>query len=183
MASSESTTTLFERVQGFVSENKRAILISATAAAVAAGGVAYYASTSSRTRAEPDVEKGGKKKKPKKKKTVKDADGPILEERVPPPKVEDEDGTFATTLFCGTRLIYLMSFQPTSCLRTSRLQACQPRYVASSLLLTCHLQPTRLGQDTKSGSVQRTRQCCLQGAPIHPSGRVLYTRHSSDTET
>jgi len=91
MASTE-TTTLFERAQGFVSEHKRAILIGA-AAVVAVGGVAYYASTSARPRGEPDLEKAGKKKKSskggKKKKTVNDADGPILEEKVPP-RVDEE---------------------------------------------------------------------------------------------
>lgn len=97
MASSESTTTtLLERVQGFVSENKRAVLIG-TAAAIAVGGVAYYASTSSRpARGESDIEKGKKKKTSKggkKKKTVNDADGPLLEEREPlVKKVEEVEG-------------------------------------------------------------------------------------------
>ena len=88
MAFTETPTTLFERVQGFVSDHKRAILIGA-AAAVAVGGVAYYASTSARPpRGEPDVEKAGKKKKlskgGKKKKPASYPDGPILEENVPP---------------------------------------------------------------------------------------------------
>lgn len=95
MSSSESpaaaASTLVERVQNFVSENKQAIIIGTAAAAIAVGGVAYYASTSS-SRGSTDVEKGEKKdKKKKKKKTVNDADGPILEERKPSKvKVEDE---------------------------------------------------------------------------------------------
>jgi import receptor subunit TOM70 len=95
MASSESSASFVERVQSFVSENKRAILLG-TAAAIAVGGVAYYASTSSRPTIRGDLEKGTKKDKKKsskgkKKKTVKDPDGPILEERErPPAKAEDE---------------------------------------------------------------------------------------------
>ncbi|KAJ8091745.1 TOM (translocase of outer membrane) complex component [Marasmius tenuissimus] len=89
MASAESTVGFVERVQNFVSENKKAIIIGTAAAAVAAGGVAYYASTSSRT----DSDKKGRKKdtrSKKKKSTVNDPDGPILEERKPKAKVEDE---------------------------------------------------------------------------------------------
>ncbi|KAG6895158.1 hypothetical protein C0992_002875 [Termitomyces sp. T32_za158] len=103
MASSESSTFL-DRAQSFISENKRVILIGA-AAALAVGGVAYYASSSSRPRAQPDLEKGTRKEKKKgskggkKKKTVKDVDGPILEEIVPPkPKVESEDPLVDTPL-------------------------------------------------------------------------------------
>ncbi|KAF8876057.1 mitochondrial outer membrane translocase receptor TOM70 [Infundibulicybe gibba] len=87
MSSSESTTaavTLADRMQSFVSENKRAILIGTAAAVLAVGGAAaYYASTSSSAR-EEDLEKAEKRErkkgKGKKKKTVKDADGPLLEE-------------------------------------------------------------------------------------------------------
>lgn len=93
-----SAATLVERVQNFVSENKQAILIGTAAAAIAVGGVAYYASSSSRP-STTDLEKGDKKEKKKdsksskkKKKTVNDSDGPILEERKPKVKVEDEDG-------------------------------------------------------------------------------------------
>ncbi|KAH6904901.1 ADP/ATP carrier receptor [Coprinopsis sp. MPI-PUGE-AT-0042] len=92
---SEHSETLVERVQHFVAENKRAILITTAAAAIAAGGVAYYASTS-RPRPPPDVEQGEKDKKKKsksnkKKKSTKDADGPLLEEIAPKTaKVEDE---------------------------------------------------------------------------------------------
>lgn len=97
---SEQTGGIVERVQDFVSENKCAIIIGTAALALAAGGAAaYYASTSSRPRGPGDVEKAEKREKKKashgkgshgkKKKGVKDQDGPILEERVPPPKVEE----------------------------------------------------------------------------------------------
>ena len=88
MSSAESTVGFVERVQNFVSENKKAIIIGTAAAAVAVGGVAYYASTSSRS----DTDKKGRKKdvRSKKKKTVNDPDGPLLEERKPKVKVEDE---------------------------------------------------------------------------------------------
>ncbi|KAF5391104.1 hypothetical protein D9757_003173 [Collybiopsis confluens] len=97
MSSAESSAaTLVERVQNFVSENKQAILIGTAAAAIAVGGVAYYASSSSRP--STDLEKGEKKEKKKenksskkKKKTVNDSDGPVLEERKPKAKVEDDD--------------------------------------------------------------------------------------------
>ncbi|KAF5309077.1 hypothetical protein D9611_015035 [Ephemerocybe angulata] len=78
MASSSSTdaatSSVVERVQNFVSENKKAILLTAVAAAIGAAGVAYYASTSRPRPPLGDVEKGdgsdassssGKKKKSK----------------------------------------------------------------------------------------------------------------------
>ncbi|KAF8346257.1 hypothetical protein F5887DRAFT_960979 [Amanita rubescens] len=100
----EESTSIIERIQGFVAENKRAVLIGTAAALLAVGGVAAYqyhvASSSAgaggsrrRTKRGVDVEKGegaageagsdGKKRKSKKKKTVKDEDGPILEEVKP----------------------------------------------------------------------------------------------------
>lgn len=110
MSSSTPSTasSVVERVQDFVSEHKRALLIGA-AVVVAAGGVAYYASTSSSSSSPPsengDVETTRKKKKKsgKKKKAAKetDASGPILEEikpqagKVEEVKSEDVDaGTF-----------------------------------------------------------------------------------------
>ena len=85
---------MLERVQTFVSEHKQAIIIGASVA-VAVGGVAYYASTSRQSRPPSGDLEGGtaksrSKKKSKKRKSVKDADGPILEEIEPKPKVEDE---------------------------------------------------------------------------------------------
>lgn len=94
MASSEPTASLVERVQGFVSENKSAILIGA-AAAIVVGGGAYYASTSSKPRGTGDLEKADRKERKKagktgkKKKTLKDKDGPILEEREGKVEVEE----------------------------------------------------------------------------------------------
>ncbi|KAI0942715.1 hypothetical protein AcW1_003272 [Taiwanofungus camphoratus] len=95
MSSSTSSQGVVDRVQSFVSENKRAILIGTAAALVAIGGVAYYASTSRGPGGEGDAEKGERKKdkkktskSSKKRKSVKDKDGPILEERSP--KVADE---------------------------------------------------------------------------------------------
>ena len=91
MSSSTSSQGVVERVQNFVSEHKHAVLIATAAAVVAVGGVAYYASTSRGPGG--DVEKGeGKKdkKKSKKRKTVKDEDGPILEERKLKPAAVEE---------------------------------------------------------------------------------------------
>lgn len=82
--------SLIERVETFVSENKRVIILG-TAALAALAGVAYYASTSRGT-AEGDVEKGRKDKKKGKKRKGKDRDdSPILEEKAQP-KVEVEEG-------------------------------------------------------------------------------------------
>lgn len=82
MSNSDSPAPgLVDRVQSFVSENKRAILIGTAVAAVA---VAYYAS-SSRPGRSPKKDK----KKNKKRKTDQDVGGPILEERAP--KVPDTD--------------------------------------------------------------------------------------------
>lgn len=84
MSSSEPAQSVVERVQHFVSENKKVVLIGAAVAAVAIGGAAYYASTSG-----SDEDKGARKKdkkkskSSKKKKSVGDADGPLLEEVSP----------------------------------------------------------------------------------------------------
>jgi mitochondrial import receptor subunit TOM70 len=86
MAPAEASSTLIERVQGFVSENKRAVIIGTAAAVLAVGGVAYYASTSRGPGADLEKgkgkgsKKGGSSSGSKKRKTVKDDDGPILEE-------------------------------------------------------------------------------------------------------
>ena len=84
-----SSSGLLTRVQNFLSENKKAVIIGTTTAVIAIGGAAYYASSSRTARDEDiDSEKGEKKKdkkkyKGKKKKAVKDKDGPLLEERKP----------------------------------------------------------------------------------------------------
>ena len=92
MTTEATSQSVLDRVQSFVSEHKQAIIIGASVA-IAVGGVAYYASTSSSRGPSGDLEGGtGKprKKKSKKRKTVKDTDGPILEEVSPKPKVEDD---------------------------------------------------------------------------------------------
>ncbi|TRM66757.1 mitochondrial outer membrane translocase receptor TOM70 [Schizophyllum amplum] len=93
MSSSESSAGLLEKVQTFVAENRRAVLIGSAAAALAVGGAVYLASTS--RPGAPDVEKAAKKAKKaakggKKRKTVKDKDGPILEERKPKATAEED---------------------------------------------------------------------------------------------
>lgn len=91
MSSSTSSQGVVDRVQNFVSEHKHAVLLGTAAALVAIGGVAYYASSSRGPGG--DVERGeGKKdkKKSKKRKTVKDEDGPLLEERKPKPAAVEE---------------------------------------------------------------------------------------------
>jgi import receptor subunit TOM70 len=101
MAPADSTPTLVERVTDFVSENKRAILVG-TAAVLAVGGVLYVSSASSSRARAQDLEKGEKgqadKKKSSKKKTVKDADGPILEERKPKKSKVEDVGMYRTFL-------------------------------------------------------------------------------------
>ena len=74
------TDSVLDRLQSFVSDNKRALLIGAAAAAVAAGAVVYYASAS-----QPGAGDGKRRKEKKAKKTKKvgEDDGPILEEREP----------------------------------------------------------------------------------------------------
>lgn len=91
--STTSSTSYFERIQDFVAENKKAVLIGSAAAALAVGGAVYYASTSRGPGG--DLEKGkgktrDKKKSSKKRKTVNDADGPLLEEIKP--KVVEVEG-------------------------------------------------------------------------------------------
>ena len=91
MSSSTSSQGVVDRVQNFVSEHKHAVLLGTAAALVAIGGVAYYASSSRGPGG--DVERGEGKKdkqKSKKRKTVKDEDGPLLEERKPKPAAVEE---------------------------------------------------------------------------------------------
>lgn len=82
----DAAPSYIERVQDFVSENRRAILV-ATAAALVAAGAVYYASSS-----RPSSSKGKSKDKKPKKKSVNDSDGPIIEEIQP--KDQDVDGVF-----------------------------------------------------------------------------------------
>ncbi len=89
----ESTNSLVERVQDFVSEHKKAILI-ATAAAAVAAGIAYVQYSRISTGKEPESAEGKKKKKSSSKATKKKKtdDGPLLEERKP--KVNGAPGRF-----------------------------------------------------------------------------------------
>ena len=77
MSNSDSSAQGFvDRVQSFVTENKRAIIIG-TALAVAAGGVALYASTSSSSNVSRDKKDRKKSGKPK----SRDIEtGPVIEE-------------------------------------------------------------------------------------------------------
>lgn len=78
MSNADSSAQGFaDRVQSFVTENKRAILIGA-ALAVAAGGVALYASASSSPQTPGD--KKDKRKRPAKPKPHDVESGPVIEE-------------------------------------------------------------------------------------------------------
>lgn len=84
MSNTDSSAQGFvDRVQSFVTENKRAILVCA-ALAVAAGGVALYASASSPPTTPGD--RKDKRKRPAKPKPYDVESGPVIEE-VP---VEDQ---------------------------------------------------------------------------------------------
>nr|GAT49152.1 ADP/ATP carrier receptor [Mycena chlorophos] len=85
----EPTPGLVDRVQSFVAENKTALLIGA--GVLAAGGAAYYVATAGSSSASTDKKKKGSSgKKRSGGKSVRDADGPILEERKPKPQVDEE---------------------------------------------------------------------------------------------
>ena len=81
----DAAPSCLDRIQHFVSDNRRAIIL-ATAAAVVAAGAAYYASSSAR----PPSGKGKSKERKPKKKSANDTDGPIIEEIKP--TVEDVEG-------------------------------------------------------------------------------------------
>ena len=81
----EPTPGVIDRVQTFVSEHRRAVLITAAVAVAALGATAYYASTSRGDAERAARRRKERKDKGKKKKTVKDEDGPILEEVEPKP--------------------------------------------------------------------------------------------------
>ncbi|KAJ7705649.1 hypothetical protein B0H16DRAFT_701526 [Mycena metata] len=89
---SETSPGIVDRVQAFVEEHKTAILIGA-GVAVAVGGAAYYASTSaaSEERDRRERKKGLKPPKISKRKSLRDPDGPILEERKPKVEPLDEE--------------------------------------------------------------------------------------------
>ena len=86
-SSSPAAPSVVERVHSFVSEHRRAVLITAAVAVAAIGGAAYYASTSTRGDGDKGARRKDKKKGGKKRKHGKDEEGPILEEIEP--KVDD----------------------------------------------------------------------------------------------
>jgi import receptor subunit TOM70 len=111
MAPESTTQSLVERVQGFVSEHRRAILIGTAAAAIAVGGAVYYASTSSPRTLVVDGERRSREKKKgakpsKKRKTTKDMDGPILEERSPKATSAVDEGQGSTCARTARTLIF-----------------------------------------------------------------------------
>ncbi|KAG9042909.1 TOM (translocase of outer membrane) complex component [Tulasnella sp. UAMH 9824] len=98
-SSSSASDGLIDKIQNFVAENKKAVIIGSV---VAAGGVGYYMYSRSSASSASDsnsLDSGDKKKKKKsgesgKKKGVNDPDGPLLEERKP--KIQtDETSTDA----------------------------------------------------------------------------------------
>lgn len=84
--STDTSEGLLQRVESFVSDNRK-VIIAGAAFAVAASGVGYYLYASrNAAKPTPDLEKAPnakKKKGSKKKKVVGNSDGPILEERKP----------------------------------------------------------------------------------------------------
>jgi import receptor subunit TOM70 len=114
-----SEDTLVERVSSFISENKRGIVIGVAAAAVAVGGVAYYVASSRRDGGARDEESlwSGKKRDKKKKrpsKTVKDHDGPILEERKAKGPEAEDDGCVYIFFASVSRSLVLWRTRQTS---------------------------------------------------------------------
>ncbi|KAJ7186977.1 hypothetical protein C8R46DRAFT_1058486 [Mycena filopes] len=93
---SETSPGIVDRVFTFVEEHKTAVLIGA-GVAVAVGGAAYYASTSGGSddrdgSLRRDRKKGAKLPKTSKRRSLKDPDGPILEERKPKAEpIEEEE--------------------------------------------------------------------------------------------
>lgn len=114
--------TLAHRVSSFVADNKRTLVVGA-AAAVAVGGVGYYLYSQRggpSSSPKDDIERNDapvglsdapakKKPKGKKRKTVKDKDGPILEERKPTSTgasvADDSEGVPASVKDLGAHLI------------------------------------------------------------------------------
>jgi hypothetical protein len=87
----DASEGLLQRIESFVSDNRKVILVGAAFVA-AAGGVGYYLYASrDATKPRHDLEKAreGKKKRKNKKKKVGEDDGPVLEERSPRPMPSD----------------------------------------------------------------------------------------------
>ncbi|KAG8905007.1 TOM (translocase of outer membrane) complex component [Tulasnella sp. 403] len=145
-----STTSegLMDRLQDFVTENKRAVLIGAGVAAVAVGSVGYYmytnadrpdsgapggskpSGTGKAARKEPtgddsDTGTSKSKKRSSKKKTVRDPDGPLLEERKP--KQSSEKSATVTEVPESPRLTPADIATLSHSERTARAQAYKAR--------------------------------------------------------
>lgn len=101
-----SSLTILDRLQNFISENRRAIIIASAAAIVVGGvGVAYYSASSSAS-SRPTGKKKDKKGKGKKsgKKSPNDADGPVLEKLEPEEPEEEGPGASDTKFYLVMRL-------------------------------------------------------------------------------
>ena len=101
MSSSSTSHGVVERVQNWVADNKRVVIVGAVVATVAIGGAAYYASSSrggdgDRAERKKEKKKAGKSSS-KKKKAVNDADGPLLEE-ISPAGADEVDGESSRTI-------------------------------------------------------------------------------------
>ena len=130
-----------DRIQDWVSENRRAILVTTAVALIAAGAV-YYASSTC-----PPSSKGKFKEKKSKKKLASDSDRPIIEEVKP--RVEEVDGL-------SHRFPPLGSLTPPhrKCIAVTRANSC---HVIRGLLTgfpPCDVYLTRLSPGTrKAGCV------------------------------
>lgn len=133
MSSSTSSEGVVDRVQAFVSENKRVVLVGAALTVAAIGGFAYYASTSRRP-GEGDTEKGERKKKSKSKKpkSSKDGEEPLLEETASKAGETAEAGTgYMSYLTHSRTYANTPSAQRKSRSLKSRSLLCPQRYVCT----------------------------------------------------
>lgn len=134
----EEAVSLFDRMQDFVSEHKKTILIATTAAVVAAAGLAYLQYASASSNREHEVRDGRKKKKTKgskKKGNLSANDGPVLEEKGPavsgPPSKRS-----IPTIYRPTFNYVQQRLTMTACLRKTYLHF-RKLYVIQCLLV-CH---------------------------------------------
>jgi hypothetical protein len=181
-----SDDSLVDRVSSFVSDNKRGIILGVAAAAVAVGGVAYYVASSRSPSGAADEESlmSGKKKDKKKKKhkkSVKDKDGPILEERKPKASEESDDGC-ASLPFCSRVVCSLcidISRSPSDG-RTDSGTSYRGNYFAD---LACPCAHSRIGAQGASGFIEAKGQRRVPGPKVYPCSTIVYTRHRRVTST
>ncbi|KAF9240837.1 mitochondrial outer membrane translocase receptor TOM70 [Melanogaster broomeanus] len=149
-----------DRLQDFVSENKRAILVG-TAAAVIAVGAVYYASSSTPTSGSDKSRSKDKKKEKssssKKKKTVNDPDGPILEEIKP--KVEEVDENIrlservklgGTLKIRGNKLYQARKFEEAADIYTQAIEASprsEPVFYGNRAACYMNMSPPQFERD------------------------------------